>query len=449
MIKAKLIVSIFILQLFCGPVAFAQNERGATNFILRKDIGQTERVKPYNGSYAPAIRESDYTKGWDVLVRVKDDRGLTKVSKAQMEILLSEMPPEKLRELVDDPDLLKQQIEQVAEFLAIAQEAWSTGFADQPEIKEELSEIEINVVATAYDKEKNKSQKNRLPFASITAKEVQTYLMTADNSAKFDQLIEAQIALAQKDGRLAKGVRIEPEQIERAREQYAKVRIYADEAKAKWSQLSGDFRMRTEFRFKLQQAQYLAQKFSVEKIEPEARVSADEVSQYLVENPELAKVIAAQKALAADILRRVKAGEDFGKLARQFSDDPKSKNDGGLYREVPKGVMLPEIETAALALIPGQIADGVIETELGYNVIKLVRKGLTAGPDGQKQMTYDFLIVMLIPKSDQDDPQIVSSKQQIRIDLGKEKERKLIAEIRARHQIEIADDIEIKIPKPR
>jgi hypothetical protein len=56
---------------------------------------------------------------------------------------------------------------------------------------------------------------------------------------------------------------------------------------------------------------------------------------------------------------------------------------------------------------------------------------------------------MLIPKSDQDDPQIVSSKQQIRINLGKEKERKLIEEIKARHQIEIADDIEIKLPKPR
>ena len=83
---------------------------------------------------------------------------------------------------------------------------------------------------------------------------------------------------------------------------------------------------------------------------------------------QLTKEEAKQKAQS--ILERARKGEDFAKLARENSDDPGSKDKGGEYDFFSKGRMIPEFETAAFALKPGQISD-VVETSFGYHIIKL------------------------------------------------------------------------------
>lgn len=76
--------------------------------------------------------------------------------------------------------------------------------------------------------------------------------------------------------------------------------------------------------------------------------------------------------LAEDILKRARAGEDFGKLAKEYSDDPGSKNKGGEYT-FPRGQMVPEFEATAFGLEPGKISD-VVTTQFGYHIIKLIEK---------------------------------------------------------------------------
>jgi peptidyl-prolyl cis-trans isomerase C len=81
---------------------------------------------------------------------------------------------------------------------------------------------------------------------------------------------------------------------------------------------------------------------------------------------------AAKKKQIEDLLKRAKAGEDFGKLAKEYSEDPGSKDNGGEYT-FPRGQMVPEFEAAAFSLGTNQVSE-VITTQFGYHIIKLYEK---------------------------------------------------------------------------
>lgn len=81
---------------------------------------------------------------------------------------------------------------------------------------------------------------------------------------------------------------------------------------------------------------------------------------------------AAKRKEMEDILKQAKAGKDFAELAKQYSEDPGSKNTGGEYT-FPRGKMVKEFEDTAFSLKPGEIS-GIIETRYGYHIIKLSEK---------------------------------------------------------------------------
>jgi peptidyl-prolyl cis-trans isomerase C len=72
---------------------------------------------------------------------------------------------------------------------------------------------------------------------------------------------------------------------------------------------------------------------------------------------------------AEDILDKAKKGEDFAKLASEYSDDPGSKAKGGDLGFFTQGSMVGKFEQAAFVLKPGEISP-VVETEFGYHIIK-------------------------------------------------------------------------------
>ena len=76
--------------------------------------------------------------------------------------------------------------------------------------------------------------------------------------------------------------------------------------------------------------------------------------------------------LAEDIRKRAVAGEDFAKLAKEYSDDPGSKDKGGEYT-FPRGQMVPEFEAAAFSLGTNQVSD-IVTTQFGYHIIKTSEK---------------------------------------------------------------------------
>ena len=76
------------------------------------------------------------------------------------------------------------------------------------------------------------------------------------------------------------------------------------------------------------------------------------------------------KARATELLGKVKAGADFGEVAKKHSDDPGSGTQGGSLGEFPKGTMVSAFESALDKLAIGGISEPVL-TPFGYHIIKL------------------------------------------------------------------------------
>ncbi len=60
---------------------------------------------------------------------------------------------------------------------------------------------------------------------------------------------------------------------------------------------------------------------------------------------------------------------NFSNLARENSGDPGSAQQGGLLGVFPKGAMVPAFERALVALKPGELAPGLVETPFGYHIL--------------------------------------------------------------------------------
>ncbi|HVA40432.1 MAG TPA: peptidylprolyl isomerase, partial [Candidatus Binataceae bacterium] len=78
---------------------------------------------------------------------------------------------------------------------------------------------------------------------------------------------------------------------------------------------------------------------------------------------------AAAKAKADDLLKQIKAGADFAKLAQEFSDDPGTKNNGGDLGYFSQGEMIKPFSEAAFKMRPGEMT--VVETKYGYHIIRV------------------------------------------------------------------------------
>lgn len=74
-------------------------------------------------------------------------------------------------------------------------------------------------------------------------------------------------------------------------------------------------------------------------------------------------------ALASELRDRALAGEDFGELAREHSDDRGSAQEGGDLGEFTRGQMVKAFSDAAFSLEPGGVSE-VIESEFGFHVIQ-------------------------------------------------------------------------------
>lgn len=98
---------------------------------------------------------------------------------------------------------------------------------------------------------------------------------------------------------------------------------------------------------------------------------------------------------AQQALRRIQAGEDFAKVAREMSQDAITRADGGDLGFFPKGMLsVPkEIEDAAFAIQPGQVS-GIVRSPYGYHIIQVLERqaGRPLPPDvyqAMKQKAFD------------------------------------------------------------
>ena len=140
--------------------------------------------------------------------------------------------------------------------------------------------------------------------------------------------------------------------------------------------------------------------FSANNLIPKMQVTDEEMRKYYAENAgkfqgderrrashiligfggktdEKSKAAAREKALA--VLAEVKKNpDDFAALAKKYSQDPGSAQNGGDLGAFGRGMMVKPFEDTVFSLAPGAISD-LVETEFGYHIIKLT------GIEGQSQ----------------------------------------------------------------
>jgi hypothetical protein len=402
------------------------------------------------------------------------------ITRHEIELLLADVAktnPMVLKRLNEDPEMKKQQTENLKQLLAFASQAQKEGYADDPTNSEELDSIESEIVAVNYDREINKDKGPMPPFGFITEEQIKafwegsgpvqkaTFLQriglgeapdTRTNEEQFDAFLNAKIASLKATNPEMKDREISEEEKTQARDIFAKIRIYENEYKQKAAagELSSDFVAKTNLQVKLQQAQFLAKLYS-DKAAEQLKVTDDDVAKYVEEHPELKPE--TKKAKADEILARATAGEDFANLANEFSEDPGNmgpdgQKQGGLYKDVPKGRMVGPFEEAALALQPGQVATAVIPTDFGYHIIKLERslspsKGdKTADGPAATGDTYDvrhILISTMVKDPDNPASREMPVKDFVRNKLETEKEKALIAMIVASNGVSVPEDFTV------
>jgi len=123
---------------------------------------------------------------------------------------------------------------------------------------------------------------------------------------------------------------------------------------------------------------------------------------------------AAVRKQAEELLQKIKAGADFAALAKQYSDDTGSKANGGDLDYFGRGRMVPEFETAAFALMPGQVSD-VIKSQFGFHIIKVTDKkaAVTRPLEEVRAQIEDQL------KAQRADQQIAAKAEELRAKISK------------------------------
>lgn len=77
-----------------------------------------------------------------------------------------------------------------------------------------------------------------------------------------------------------------------------------------------------------------------------------------------------QRERAEEVKRRLEEGADFAELAREYSQDPGSRDDGGDLGCIGRGETVPNFEEAAFGAEEGEIV-GPVKTQFGYHIIRV------------------------------------------------------------------------------
>ncbi len=107
----------------------------------------------------------------------------------------------------------------------------------------------------------------------------------------------------------------------------------------------------------------------------------------------LSHIVVGSEAEAASVLAKAKSGEDFGKLAKQYSLDTKTKDKGGDLGYVKWDQFgNPSLKDAAFKLKKGELS-GIVQSQFGYHIMKVTDKKPAA--DSEFAMMKDQLTKQL------------------------------------------------------
>ena len=346
------------------------------------------------------------------------------LSADDMSLIVSDQAPQMRMRLASDDAARKEFAKNVRELFAVSEEARAKGFAKRPAVKRQLELMRAFIISQNYAK----SQPGAPP---VSETDVEAFFKEPGEEENFKQFIKD----AQARNPMMAGQAIPEEQMKEIRQQLGQVFIGERRGVA----AGIDKQRKVELQIMLQQARLLASMYEEEALAESVKATPAEIDAYVKSHPEeqvharhiLISIKTPEapsddaldkpqaRAKAGELLKRIRAGEDFGSLAKEFSKDPGSKENGGDLGWFGRGRMVPEFEKAAFALQPGQVSD-IVESQFGFHIIK-------------------------VDERRSGDPQQAAEAVQ------QEKEKKVIEEIVKRQSghITVAENFAVQMPPPQ
>jgi len=142
----------------------------------------------------------------------------------------------------------------------------------------------------------------------------------------------------------------------------------------------------------------------------EVEVTEEEMKEYYDSykpNITARHILVADEATAKEVKQKLDEGADFAELAKEYSTDTASAENGGDLGSFGTGQMVPEFEEAAFALKVGEISDPVQSTH-GYHIIEVTK--IDEKPS-YEDMKEDIEYELKVSKIDQATMETVMQKE--------------------------------------
>ncbi|HEY6120718.1 MAG TPA: peptidylprolyl isomerase [Pyrinomonadaceae bacterium] len=363
---------------------------------------------------------------WQVRARRTEAANL---SAEDMTTIVEDFPPRDRARLASDEKARKDLADNLKILLALAEEARAKGFANNPEVKQQMAVMRAQVISEGYFKSQNTSA------SSITESEIDEFFKQPANQEKLNQLLK----LIKENPQMG-GQEIPEEQMKALKQDFGRTLIGEQKGVA----AGVDKQRSVQLQLMLQESRTLAQKYAQDQLAEKTKATEEEINAYVAQHPDLD--IKQKRSKAEEVLKRARAGEDFSKLAKEFSTDTASAEKGGDLGWFGHGQMVPEFEQAAFALKPGQISE-IVETKYGYHIIKLdERKTETKDGKPEEQVHAHHILIGESAQADNPFARPQSGRDKARSAVEQDKQKKVLDDIVKRSHVSVAENFQVKMP---